>query len=98
MLLHGGGLVVALVAEGAYKIGNFDICYIAEEKVDLSSLNMDLAGSPIYTSPEMQARFFKSELEGKINGPIIDTFSLGVTLYHCLYGAFPFRNENGEDP
>lgn len=59
---------------------------------------MTLAGSPIYTSPEMQSGWAQGKFDGKLYGASIDTFSLGVTLFRCLYGTVPFRTKDGEEP
>lgn len=84
-----------------YKIGDFGLSKILGQEKHYRTMslqtNFTICGSPMYTSPEIHSGFANGAFDDKIYAAAIDTFSLGVVLYRCLYGKVPFRTQYGEE-
>jgi len=53
------------------------------------NIDCELVGSPGYIAPEILGR-----ISGGYNGIKSDVYSLGVLLYTCLFGLFPFKDKD----
>eukprot|EP01101_Sappina_pedata_P002036 TRINITY_DN1226_c0_g1_i2.p1 TRINITY_DN1226_c0_g1~~TRINITY_DN1226_c0_g1_i2.p1 ORF type:complete len:378 (+),score=195.70 TRINITY_DN1226_c0_g1_i2:49-1182(+) len=53
------------------------------------NLDCELVGSPGYIAPEILGK-----ISGGYNGIKSDVYSLGVLLYTCLFGLFPFKDKD----
>ena len=65
-----------MLHQGRYLIGDYGL-----SKVVSDGLALTVCGSPVYQAPEVSA----PELANGY-GRNIDTFSMGMTLWECLYG------------
>ena len=77
---------IMLTAGGEVKVADFGLARLTRDgaAVDLTQVGITL-GTPLYMSPE--------QVEGKPLDPRSDIYSFGVTCYHMLAGAPPFRGE-----
>ena len=77
---------IMLTAGGEVKVADFGLARLTREGAanDLTQVGITL-GTPLYMSPE--------QVEGKPLDPRSDIYSFGVTCYHMLAGAPPFRGE-----
>ncbi len=71
---------------GEVKVADFGLARLSGDSaaVNLTQVGMTM-GTPLYMSPE--------QVEGKPLDPRSDLYSFGVTCYHMLTGAPPFRGE-----
>ena len=65
-----------------FKVGDFGI----SRRLDVNSLAITMAGTPIYLAPEV--------LLGRPYDNRVDVWSLGVILHECLSGHHPFDYNN----
>jgi eukaryotic-like serine/threonine-protein kinase len=70
-------------AEDQIKVADFGIARITDDSCTKTG---DILGSPLYMSPE--------QLKGDRVSGATDIYSLGVTLYQLLTGAFPFSGDS----
>jgi len=77
-----------LSVDGVVKISDFSISLHLEQTDDDQCLKRTI-GSPAFLAPEICA----SETP-RIQGPPIDLWSLGITLYLFIFGKLPFMAEN----
>jgi serine/threonine-protein kinase len=76
---------IMLTLEGEVKIADFGLARLSfSEDPRLTDAGIAL-GTPIYMSPE--------QIQGEPVDIRSDLYSLGVTLFHILYGQPPFRGE-----
>ena len=77
---------IMLTAGGEVKVADFGLARLTREGAanELTQVGITL-GTPLYMSPE--------QVEGKPLDPRSDIYSFGVTCYHMLSGAPPFRGE-----
>ena len=69
------------------KIGDFGCAVIVDPGKHGSDLMTDQTGSPAYMSPECASG-------DPYHGFRSDVYSLGATLYHCLFGRVPYEAPN----
>jgi serine/threonine-protein kinase len=91
---HNAGIVhrdikpenIMLTRKGEVKVADFGLAQLTQEgeRVNLTQDGITM-GTPLYMSPE-QVKGSKVDLR-------TDIYSLGVTCYHMLSGAPPFRGE-----
>jgi len=74
---------ILVTEDNKIKIIDYDFLKILKNKIKTK------VGTPYYLSPEIQS--------GKEYDHKTDLWSLGVTLYKCLSGKFPFNGENKEE-
>lgn len=74
-------------ARGDVKIADFGLAQLSRsgERLQLTQIGMTM-GTPLYMSPE--------QVNGENLDHRSDIYSLGVTCYHLLAGATPFRGES----
>jgi len=70
------------------KVLDFGIVKVAQDSQQLTQIG-DVMGSPLYMSPE--------QCTGKAVDLRTDIYSLGVVMYQCLTGKFPFQGINLPD-
>lgn len=70
------------------KVLDFGIVKVAQDSQQLTQIG-DVMGSPLYMSPE--------QCTGKAVDLRTDIYSLGVLMYQCLTGKFPFQGINLPD-
>lgn len=77
---------IMLTACGEVKVADFGLARITREGAasELTQVGITL-GTPLYMSPE--------QIEGKALDARSDIYSFGVTCYHMLTGAPPFKGE-----
>ncbi len=77
---------IMLGRDGEVKVADFGLARIAREHDALNLTQVGVTmGTPLYMSPE--------QVEGRALDHRSDIYSLGVTCYHMLSGAPPFRGE-----
>lgn len=77
---------IMLGRDGEVKVADFGLARIAREHDALNLTQVGVTmGTPLYMSPE--------QVEGRALDHRSDIYSLGVTCYHMLAGAPPFRGE-----
>jgi serine/threonine-protein kinase len=91
---HAAGIVhrdikpenIMLTRRGDVKVADFGLAQLAHdtEGVNLTQVGVTM-GTPLYMSPE--------QVSGRKLDPRSDLYSLGVTCYHMLTGAPPFRGQ-----
>ncbi len=91
---HAAGIVhrdikpenIMLTRRGDVKVADFGLAQLTEdgERVHLTQVGVTM-GTPLYMSPE--------QVNGRKLDSRTDIYSLGVTCYHMLTGAPPFRGE-----
>lgn len=91
---HAAGIVhrdikpenIMLTRRGDVKVADFGLAQLTEdgERVNLTQVGVTM-GTPLYMSPE--------QVNGRKLDARTDIYSLGVTCYHMLTGAPPFRGE-----
>lgn len=91
---HAAGIVhrdikpenIMLTRKGEVKVADFGLAQLTQagEKVDLTQVGVTM-GTPLYMSPE--------QVNGRKLDARSDIYSFGVTCYHMLAGAPPFRGE-----
>jgi serine/threonine-protein kinase len=91
---HAAGIVhrdikpenIMLTRRGDVKVADFGLAQLTQagERVDLTQVGVTM-GTPLYMSPE--------QVNGRKLDSRTDIYSFGVTCYHMLTGAPPFRGE-----
>lgn len=91
---HAAGIVhrdikpenIMLTRRGDVKVADFGLAQLTQsgERVHLTQVGITM-GTPLYMSPE--------QVNGRKLDSRTDIYSLGVTCYHMLTGAPPFRGE-----
>jgi serine/threonine-protein kinase len=91
---HAAGIVhrdikpenIMITRRGDVKVADFGLAQLTQEgeRVNLTQVGVTM-GTPLYMSPE--------QVNGRKLDARSDIYSLGVTCYHMLTGAPPFRGE-----
>ena len=74
-----------LTREGEVKVADFGLARLSgATELNLTQVGITM-GTPLYMSPE--------QVEGRAVDPRSDIYSFGVTCFHMLTGAPPFRGD-----
>jgi serine/threonine-protein kinase len=76
---------ILLTRKGRVKVADFGLCRNLEKNMGITQPGITM-GTPLYMSPE--------QAQGHALDHRSDLYSLGVTCYHMLTGAPPFRADN----
>ncbi|KAF9592994.1 hypothetical protein IFM89_019721 [Coptis chinensis] len=95
MYLHAHNIVhgdikpdnLLVTSSGTVKIGDFSVSQVFEDDDDELRRS---PGTPVFTAPECC-------LGLTYHGKAADTWAVGVTLYHMLFGTYPFLGDTLQD-
>ena len=98
LYLHKKGIVHHDIKPDNLLVGENEMVYIADFGVSEICSSRDPKvhghrGTPAFFAPELLA---EKEMDDSVNGPPVDMWALGVTLYLMVFGKMPFRADNVE--